>query len=143
MLTFVAGPSGSGKTNWLIQKANEELQAGNGHIAFVDSDDSHIFSLDHSIRLADANQFGIKNVDQLFGFLGGIISRDFDMEKIYLDGLYQIVELKENFKLLQELLQQLSKDHSVDIFMGLDFIPPADQLDKDAEVIELTSEDAQ
>ena len=51
MLNFVLGPSGSGKTKWLIDKANEEVRKGNGNIIFIDTDDSHIFSLDHSERI--------------------------------------------------------------------------------------------
>ncbi len=62
MLNFVLGPSGSGKTKWLIDKANEEVRNGNGNIIFIDTDDSHIFSLDHSVRLTNAKEYGIESL---------------------------------------------------------------------------------
>lgn len=93
MLNFVLGPSGSGKTKWLIDKANEEVRKGNGNIIFIDTDDSHIFSLDHSVRLTNAKEYGIVNLDKLFGFIFGIVSRDYDVEKIYIDGIYSIIDL--------------------------------------------------
>ena len=73
MLNFVLGPSGSGKTKWLIDKANEEMRKGNGNIIFIDTDDTHIFSLDHSVRLTNAKEYEIVNLDKLFGFIFGIV----------------------------------------------------------------------
>ena len=103
MVKFVVGPKGSGKTKWLIDKANDEKQNKNGNIIFIDSDDKHIFSLDHSVRLIDASTFHISSPESLYGFLAGIMSRDFDIETIYVDGIYSIVEMTE--QQLEEFLE--------------------------------------
>ena len=120
MLTLVLGPSGSGKTNWLIQKANEDMKSGHGNIAFIDSDDSHIFTLDHAVRLINAHNYKVSNVDRLYGFLAGIISRDYDLEKIYVDGIYGIVDVHRNLEELIQALHDLSDVNNADILMGLD-----------------------
>lgn len=121
MVKFVLGPSGSGKTIWLIERANKEKREGNGNIVFIDTDDSHIFSLDHNVRLINASVFNVKNSDNLYGFLAGIISRDYDIEKIYIDGIYEIIDFdEENFVELVNNLEKLSKEHDVEFLMGLD-----------------------
>ena len=120
MLNFVLGPSGSGKTKWLIDKANEEMRKGNGNIIFIDTDDTHIFSLDHSVRLTNAKEYEIVNLDRLFGFIFGIVSRDYDVEKIYIDGIYSILELdSDKLCKFKKDVDALCEDHKLEVFMGV------------------------
>lgn len=118
MIKFVVGPKGSGKTKWLIDEANEQKKAGNGNIVFVDSDDKHIFSLDHAVRLIDASQYGVDDQDILYGFLAGIVSRDNDIEKVYLDGIYSIVDFEKPEQFLEKL-EDLSEKNKVDFLIGM------------------------
>lgn len=121
MIKFVLGPSGSGKTKWLIDGANKDKKEGNGNIVFIDTDDSHIFSLDHSVRLVNARDFNISNTKELYGFLCGIISRDFDIEKIYIDGIYDIINFNlDTFESLVERLGIISEKYEVEFLMGMD-----------------------
>lgn len=121
MVKFVLGPSGSGKTKWLIDQANDEKDKGNGNIAFIDTDDSHIFSLNHDIRLVNAADFKISNTKELYGFLCGLISRDYDVEKIYIDGIYDIINFNlDTFTTLVERLDYISKEYEVEFLMGMD-----------------------
>lgn len=120
MVKFVLGPSGSGKTKWLIDRANEDKRSGNGNIVFIDTDDSHIFSLDYQVRLINANKYHVNTVSGLYGFLAGIISRDFDIEKIYIDGIYDIVEFEiHELEQLTKDLEVLSEEFGVEFYMGL------------------------
>lgn len=121
MVKLILGKSGSGKTKYLIDNANEEKSRGNGNIVFIDTDDSHIFSLDYAVRLINAKKFGIDSVDSLYGFIAGIISRDYDIEKIYLDGIYQIIDFnKENTKHLLSRLSKLSEENEIEVLLGFD-----------------------
>lgn len=121
MISLILGKSGSGKTKVLIENANEEKARGNGNIVFIDTDDTHIFTLDYAIRLINAKKFNITNVDSLYGFIAGIVSRDYDIEKIYIDGIYQIVEFSnEELSDLVKRLNELSKINQIEILMGLD-----------------------
>ncbi|WP_103980996.1 hypothetical protein [Helcococcus massiliensis] len=121
MITLILGKSGSGKTKHLIENANNEKARGNGNIVFIDTDDSHIFTLDYAVRLINAKNFHIDNVDALYGFISGIVSRDYDIEKIYLDGIYEIIDFTdEDLRTLAEKLNVLTKDNDIEILMGLD-----------------------
>lgn len=88
MIKLLCGTKGSGKTKRLIDMANSEMKSGNGNIAFIDVDDNHIFSLDYSVRLINAMEFNINNIESFYGFLCGIIGMNYDVEKIYVDGIY-------------------------------------------------------
>lgn len=121
MIYLVLGPSGSGKTKWLIDQANDEKNKGNENIVFVDSDNDQIYSLDHAVRLIDASDFFVNSIDSLRGFIAGILARDYDIGKIYIDGIYDIVDInKDNIKDLSESLKDLSNEADVDIYLGLD-----------------------
>lgn len=121
MVTLILGKSGSGKTRLLIEDANKEKARGNGNIVFIDTDDKHIFTLDYTVRLINAKNFGIDSIESLYGFVAGIVSRDYDIEKVYLDGLYHLVEFdSEGIKELVSRFNELSKNSNVEILLGLE-----------------------
>lgn len=121
MIKFILGAKGSGKTKWLIDHANDDLKSGNGNIAFIDADDDHIFSLDYQIRLINAKDYGLTNVDSLYGFLCGLMAMDFDLEKIYVDSMYKIIDLnQDNILELHEKLSSLEEIKDKKIFINVD-----------------------
>ncbi|NLJ98824.1 MAG: hypothetical protein GX320_06125 [Tissierellia bacterium] len=122
MVKYILGLQGSGKTKWLVDRANEEMTKGNGNIVFVDVDDDHIFNLDYSIRLINAMEFNVLNIESLYGFLCGIIGSDYDVEKVYVDGIYKIMELKvEDLKDLAKALNAIGEKFDVEFYIGADF----------------------
>ena len=131
MLNFIVGPSGSGKTKWLIDEANKDKKSGDGNIVFIDCDDSHIFSLDHDVRLVNAKDYGITSLDKLFGFIFGIVSMDYDVEKIYIDGIYSVIEINcDMLCKFKDDVDAYCKKHNLKVFMGIDI--PREKLCKHA-----------
>lgn len=122
MIYLVIGPKGSGKTKWLIEQANAEKDKGNENIVFVDSDDDQIYSLDYKVRLIDASNFFIDSIESFRGFTAGILARDFDIGKIYIDGIYNLIDINpENIESLTKSLDKLSKECDCDIYVGLNW----------------------
>lgn len=107
MIKFILGAKGVGKTRWLIEEANKDLKSGNGNIAFVDVDDDHIFSLDYNIRLINATDYKIETLNSFYGFICGLCAMDFDLQKIYVDGLYKVIDT--TVEELEELHKELAK----------------------------------
>lgn len=133
MVKLILGQSGSGKTRFLIENANEEKARGNGNIVFIDTDDSHIFSLDYAVRLINAKKFGVDSVETFYGFLAGIVSRDYDIEKIYVDGIYEIIDFSdEDLVELVDRLNKLTRENEIEILMG--FETPENELPEGLEV---------
>ncbi|MBU5437378.1 hypothetical protein KQI42_05115 [Tissierella sp. MSJ-40] len=122
MVKFILGTKGSGKTKWLIDNANKDMKEGNGNIAFIDVDDNHIFSLDYSVRLINAMEFNILNVESFYGFLCGVIGMDYDIEKVYVDGIYKIIDLKiEDLEKLLKDLTTISEKFNTDFYINVEY----------------------
>ncbi len=142
MINLVLGEQGVGKTKYLVEEANKEKEKGNNNIVFVDTDDSQINTLDHKVRLINAKSYKVSNIDGLLGFVGGILARDYDIGKIYLDGIYDIIDInKDNIEELSQRLKDLSEYSKSDIYLGLDWTKEDVPSSLDAEVIELKLED--
>ena len=104
MVKFILGAKGIGKTRWLVENANKDMKEGNGNIAFIDVDDDHIFTLNYNVRLINAMEFNVLNVESFYGFLCGVVGMDYDLEKVYVDSIYKVID----FKMAD--LEKLAKD---------------------------------
>lgn len=122
MVKFILGAKGSGKTKWLIDNANKDMKEGNGNIAFIDVDDDHIFTLDYNVRLINAMEFNILNVESFYGFLCGIMGMDYDLEKIYVDGIYKVMDLEiKDLEHLLMSLDKLSDKYNTDFYINVNY----------------------
>ena len=122
MVKFILGEKGSGKTKWLIDNANKDMEQGNGNIAFVDVDDNHIFSLNYNVRLINAMEFNVLNVRSFYGFLCGIMAMDYDLEKIYVEGIYKVMKVEFNDMVyLIDSLKRISEKYEVEFYINIDY----------------------
>lgn len=119
MVRLILGASGSGKTTQLIEEANEAFKTTNGHVVFVDRDDDQMLQLDHSIRLINMEDYHIQNFDRLYGLLAGVMARDFDIQKIYIDDLNKDVLNAENLSSALEALVSLGDENNTSIVLAL------------------------
>ena len=130
MVKLILGAKGAGKTKWLINGANDDIKSGNGNITFLDVEDEHIFSLDTNVRLINLSDYSVNSIEKFYGFLLGMLSMDFDLEKIYIDSIYKIIDIKkEDLKCLVKNLEEISEKHDVDILINVDYV--ADEVDSD------------
>ena len=130
MVKLILGAKGAGKTKWLINGANDDIKSGNGNITFLDVEDEHIFSLDTNVRLINLSDYSINTIEKFYGFLLGMLSMDFDLEKIYIDSVYKIIDIKkEDLKCLVKNLDEISEKHDVDILINVDYL--AEDVDSD------------
>ncbi|MBQ7063802.1 MAG: twitching motility protein PilT [Firmicutes bacterium] len=87
MIQIIAGLQGAGKTKNLIELANSESKTSHGHIVYVDADNSRILQLSHKIRLIKPDEYPLETASEFFGFVCGILSQDYDIVTVYIDGL--------------------------------------------------------
>ncbi|NLK38245.1 MAG: twitching motility protein PilT [Epulopiscium sp.] len=119
MIQIIAGEKGEGKTKRLLDMANDAGKKADGHVVFIDDDKRHMYDLHYSIRFVDTNGFLMKDQNTFFGFICGILSQDRDIEKVYIDGLNNIVKDISNEELEHFLtkLDRTSQEHNVDFVM--------------------------
>lgn len=83
---------GSGKTKNLIKLANEKVEVCKGDVVYLDDDERAILELNRKIRFVSTDGFQLDDYNGLYGFLCGMISEDYDICTIYIDGLSNIVQ---------------------------------------------------
>lgn len=121
MIRVVTAATGEGKSKSLISLANENLEVTKGHIVFIDSDGSQMYSLKHQIRYINSSDFPLSNQNEVFGFICGILSRDSDISDIYVDGLLKMANQKEieTPENLVEKFKIVAKKFDVNITLGI------------------------
>ncbi len=121
MIQILIGEKGEGKTKRLIDMSNEAGKLSDGHIVFIDDDNRHMYDLHYNIRFVDTTGFVMEDQRIFFGFICGILSQDGDIEKIYIDGLNNIVKYMTDddlFAFINEL-ERLSEKANVDFIMTI------------------------
>lgn len=122
MVKILAGKEGSGKTKQLISMANDQLKKTTGNIVYLDSDKRHIYDLKHEIRFLNMEEFPIERPEEFVGFLCGIISNDYDIETIYVDGLYNMVDMSEiDAVSCVEKLEDIAKKFDIEFRIGMNY----------------------
>ena len=106
MIHVIYGKKGSGKSKRLLDMANAEVEKATGNIVYLDDNNRCMYDLKHQIRFINTSDYNIDNTDKLYGFVCGILSRDFDISTVYIDGLKKIVGKEEN---LEKLIKKLDK----------------------------------
>ncbi|KZL93324.1 hypothetical protein [Clostridium magnum] len=120
MIHVFCNKRGSGKTKALINLANEKALDSKGHIVFINDDRRHLFQLDTRIRLISTSEFSLRKQESFYGFLCGILSEDYDIETIFVDGLFNIIEENlQNAAHLFYALEGLSKQYNVEFFINV------------------------
>ncbi|MBO6159594.1 MAG: twitching motility protein PilT [Firmicutes bacterium] len=94
MIQLVTGKQGAGKTKALIDMANSLAKTNDGHIVYVDADQSQIFRLDYSIRLVQTAEYPLNSSSEFFGFVCGILSQDYDINTVFIDGLLKNAKIE-------------------------------------------------
>lgn len=110
MIQIIAGLQGAGKTKNLIDKANAEVKTTSGHIVYVDTELHTTLQLSHKVRLVNTIDYPLQSSDEFFGFVCGILSQDYDICTIYIDGLLKnaktdiasVADLVHKFELVSE-----------------------------------------
>ncbi len=122
MVKILAGKEGSGKTKKLLNMANEQVTKSMGNIVYLDSDKRHIYDLKHEIRFLNMQEFPLKKPEEFVGFLCGIISNDYDIDTIYVDGLYNMVDMSEvDATMCVNKLEEIAGKFNIEFRIGMNY----------------------
>lgn len=101
MVKVIIGKKGSGKTKMLIDLVNKAAAETKGNVVCIEHNRILTYDVTSSVRLIEASNYKIEGYDALYGFIAGIMSRDYDATEIFLDGIKKIggddKELLANF----------------------------------------------
>jgi len=120
MIQVFMSKRGSGKSKHMIAHANESVKQTSGHLVFIDDDNRPMHELARDIRFINTESYEITDFNTLYGLICGILAQDYDVEKIYVDGLMSGIDLKQEGAEEQfNKLASLSDDNKITIFFTL------------------------
>ena len=105
MIQVFCARRGSGKTKRLIELANHQQISAKGDAVYIDDDSRPMLQLVRGIRFVDTNEYKVDDCQSFYGMLCGIISSNYDIENIYIDGLSNIVRctMKDSTDLFRKI----------------------------------------
>lgn len=107
MIKLLIGNKGAGKTKALIEQVNASSEIAKGNVIFISNNTSSVmYDIKRSVRMIDTTDFDIVNYSEFEGFICGIISGNFDITDIFVDGLFKIVS-SDDLDGLENFLKRL------------------------------------
>ena len=111
---------GSGKTKELINLANEKVDCCKGNVVFINDDKRPLLELDRKIRFITTREFQLIDFTSFYGFLCGILSEDYDIDTICIDGLSNIVHVNiADAAHLFSSIENLTKDRDIQLYINV------------------------
>lgn len=108
MIKLLVGKKGTGKTKVLLEKVNECAASANGNVVFISNDTGkNMYDIKSTVRMTDTSEFDINTWDEFIGFIFGIVSGNFDITDIFVDGTLKIVD--NNLDGFEKFLTELEK----------------------------------
>jgi hypothetical protein len=121
MVELIVGDKGTGKTKILMAKANDDIKVTGGNTVYLDINNKHMYELSHRIRLLNVQEYNIHSRDMFLGFIYGVISQDYDLDKMFLDNFMSIAclnNVEEAEELINELIK-ISEKSEIDFIISL------------------------
>ena len=90
MIKIITGKKGTGKTKILIDQINDTVKSTNGNLVCIEKGDNIRRSISFRVRWCDVEKFSIEGYDAFYGFVAGMLAGNYDIEKIFVDGILKI-----------------------------------------------------
>ena len=94
MIQLIIGEKGRGKTKILLDKVNSEIKEATGSVVYLDKSKQHMYEVSNKVRLIDVTDFPLPDTSAFVGFICGMISKDRDLELVYLDSFLKIARIE-------------------------------------------------
>ena len=91
MIHVIMGLKGSGKTKKLIDGINAAVAQASGDVVCIEYGKKLTYDVTYKVRLVDSQEYGIKSVEMLKGFLSGLHAGNFDITHVFIDNLYKTI----------------------------------------------------
>ncbi|NLL56481.1 MAG: hypothetical protein GX242_04630 [Clostridiales bacterium] len=107
MITIIYGDKGTGKTKKIINLANENINNQKGDVVFLAATSRYRMEISSRIRFIDVLDIGIASKDGLIGFVKGLLNGNYDIETVYIDGIYKMARTTIDSEEMAELMMAL------------------------------------
>lgn len=120
MVKLLIGTKGTGKTKVLLDHVNSATSSADGNVIFISSNTSQdMYNISSKARMIDTSEFNIASWDALFAFICGIISGNYDITNVFVDGTLKIVKELDGFESFLAKIEEISKKFDVKFEMSV------------------------
>lgn len=121
MVELLIGKKGTGKTKVLIESVNNAVKSAEGNVVYISNNTSqNMYDISSKVRMADTSEFDIKSWDEFLGFISGIISGNFDITNIYVEGTLKIVNnTMDGFEAFLEAIDELGNKFDISFLLSV------------------------
>ena len=121
MVQVIMGLKGSGKTKKLVDLVLQADKEETGAVVCIEKDKKLTYDIPYSVRLIQAGEDGIVNVDLFKGFIAGLHSGNYDISQVFVDNFYKIVGTTEESVVVAVLdwLEAFSTTNNVKFTLSL------------------------
>lgn len=120
MVELLIGTKGTGKTKILLDNVNHATSNAEGNVVFISNDiKQNMYDISSKARMADTSDFDIASWDEFLGFICGIISGNFDITNIFVDGTLKIVKTMDGFEEFLAKLDETSKKFDINFELSV------------------------
>ena len=124
MIQIIAGKKGSGKTKRLIDLTNATAKEAVHDVIFLDDDNRYMIDVDHKVRFINAAEDHVHNTDMFLGFVGGILSSNFDVGTVFVDAFLKLAHTElADCGAAVKALDELGREHNVSFVLSLSADP--------------------
>ncbi|MBR5371448.1 MAG: hypothetical protein IK130_04465 [Oscillospiraceae bacterium] len=90
MIQVITGKKGSGKTKVLLEMIDNAVAQSIGDIICIEKCMKLTYSVNHKVRLVDAERYNIASYDMFYGFVAGVLAGNYDIKEVFVDGILKI-----------------------------------------------------
>ena len=123
MVQLIMGLKGSGKTKRLVEMVATAVREESGSVVCIEKDKKLTYDIPYQARLIYACDYAyaMGSYDFFKGFLSGLHAGNYDITRVFIDGLYKIIGGKDAAKAEECLvaLDAFSSKHSVNFTVSL------------------------
>ena len=91
MIHVIMGLKGSGKTKKLIDGINAAVAQASGDVVCIEYGKKLTYDVTYKVRLVDSQEYDIRSVEMLKGFVSGMHAGNFDITHVFIDNLYKTI----------------------------------------------------
>lgn len=121
MVQVIMGLKGSGKTKKLVDLVLQADKEETGAVVCIEKDKKLTYDIPYSVRLIQAGEYGISNVDLFKGFIAGLHAGNYDITQVFVDNFYKILGTTDETTVVGALdwLNKFSEENNVKFTLSL------------------------
>ena len=120
MIHVFCNKRGSGKTKDLITLANEKSMSSKGDLVYINDSSRQLLALNRNIRYITTNEYKLKSYDGFYCFVCGILSENYDIETVFVDGLSNMIsgDIEDAAHLFFDL-EKLAHKNNIEFYINI------------------------